>query len=168
MKTTPIPFDEDRACAEGWGLFDTTDGYGAPRYEIHREDESPTFGDDLEARAFVLNSAMDGSQFHRDALAVVLGLHTPAAVPADPAPQAYFPAHLRAPRAADEAQQQWTVKVDQEADALFRTLPEAEIRRRQDICQAQARTAYEQKNERASLDIARQEQALMREMLRRC
>lgn len=78
---------------------------------------------------------------------------------------AYFPAHLRA---ADETQQHWTVKVDQEADALFRTLPEAEIRRRQDICQAQARTAYEQKNERASLDIARQDAALMREMLRRC
>ena len=81
MDIKPIPFDEDRACGEGWGLFDVTDGYGAPRYEICCEDEE-TFADDLEARAFVLNSAMDGSQYHRDALAIVLGLHTPAKVPA--------------------------------------------------------------------------------------
>lgn len=77
----------------------------------------------------------------------------------------YFPPHLRA---EDESQQHWTVKVDQDADALFRTLSEAEIRRRQGICEAQARSAFEQQNERASLDIARQSDALMREMLRRC
>lgn len=77
----------------------------------------------------------------------------------------YFPPHLRAD---DESEQHWTVKVDQEADALFRTLDEADIRRRQAICEAQAKSAFDQKNERASLDIARQADALMREMLRRC
>lgn len=77
----------------------------------------------------------------------------------------YFPAHLRSD---DEAAQHWTEQVDREADALFRTLPEKEIRRRQDICKAQARLAHEQKNDRAALDIARQDEALMREMLRRC
>lgn len=82
MDVKPIPFDEDRACDEGWGLFDATDGYGAPRYEICCEDYDTPFADDLEARAFVLNSAMDGSQYHRDALAIVLGLYTPAAATA--------------------------------------------------------------------------------------
>ncbi|UTC28673.1 hypothetical protein MARCHEWKA_01600 [Brevundimonas phage vB_BpoS-Marchewka] len=78
---------------------------------------------------------------------------------------AYFPAHLRAD---DESQQHWTVKVDQEADALFRTLSEADIRKRQDICRQQAKQAHEQGHDRAALDIARNEEALMREMLRRC
>ena len=77
----------------------------------------------------------------------------------------YFPPHLRSD---DESGQKWTVKVDQESDALFRTLDEKEIRRRQAICEAQAKTAHEQGNDRASLDIARQADALMREMLRRC
>lgn len=80
-------------------------------------------------------------------------------------PKPYFPAHLASD---DEAAQKWTETVDREADALFRTLSEAEIRRRQDICKDQARRAFEQKHERASIDIARQENALMREMLRRC
>lgn len=77
----------------------------------------------------------------------------------------YFPPHLRSD---DESGQKWTVKVDQEADTLFRTLDEAEIRRRQAICEAQAKSAFDQQNERASIDIARQADALMREMLRRC
>mgnify|MGYP000321263279 CR=1 FL=1 len=77
----------------------------------------------------------------------------------------YFPAHLRS---ENEDEQNWTVTVDMEADAQFRTLSEAEIRRRQDICKDQARRAFAQKHERASIDIARQEDALMREMLRRC
>lgn len=85
MDVKPIPFDEDRACDEGWGLFDATDGYGAPRYEICCEDMEEKFSDDLEARAFVLNSAMDGSQYHRDALAIVLGLYTPQTTQAAPA-----------------------------------------------------------------------------------
>lgn len=77
----------------------------------------------------------------------------------------YFPAHLRAD---DESEQHWTVKVDQEADALFRTLSEADIRKRQDLCKAQAQAAHEKGNDRAALDLARQDEALMREMLRRC
>lgn len=77
----------------------------------------------------------------------------------------YFPPSLRS---EDEAAQHWTVKADQEADALFRTLSDAEIRNRQDICKAQATLAYEQGHARAALDIARNEEALMREMLRRC
>lgn len=77
----------------------------------------------------------------------------------------YFPKHLRA---ADETAQHWTEKEDREADALFRTLTEKEIRKRQDLCKAQARLAFEKQNERAMLDIARQDDALMREMLRRC
>ncbi|USN14394.1 hypothetical protein KABACHOK_05810 [Brevundimonas phage vB_BpoS-Kabachok] len=77
----------------------------------------------------------------------------------------YFPAHLQS---EDESQQKWTAKVDQEADALFRTLSEADIRKRQDICRQQAKLAYEQGHDRAALDIARNEEALMREMLRRC
>lgn len=80
-------------------------------------------------------------------------------------PQPYFPAHLRAD---DETAQHWTEQVDREADTLFRTLTEADIRKRQDICQAQAKLAFEQKHDRAALDIARQDEALMREMLRRC
>lgn len=75
MDVKPIPFDEDRACAEGWGLFDVSCTF-TPQYEICREDEEPAFADDLEARAFVLNSAMEGSQYHRDALAIALGLYT--------------------------------------------------------------------------------------------
>lgn len=93
MDVKPIPFDEDRACVEGWGLFDMTDGYGSPRYEILCEDMEEVFADDLEARAFVLNSAMDGSQYHRDALAIVLGLYTPAA--ASPAPMDLAAAQAR-------------------------------------------------------------------------
>lgn len=75
MQTTPIPFDDDRAYGEGWGLFDVSKTF-TPKYALCREDDATPFADDLEARAFVLNSAMDGSQYHRDALAILLGLHT--------------------------------------------------------------------------------------------
>ncbi|USN15619.1 hypothetical protein KIKIMORA_05010 [Brevundimonas phage vB_BpoS-Kikimora] len=77
----------------------------------------------------------------------------------------YFPPHLRSD---DESAQHWTVKVDQDADVLFRTLSTNEIRRRQAICQEQAASAHAKANERAAIDIARQEEALTREMLRRC
>lgn len=77
----------------------------------------------------------------------------------------YFPAHLQAD---DETAQHWTEAADREADALFRTLSDKDIRKRQDLCKAQARLAFEKKNGRAMLDLARQDEALMREMLRRC
>lgn len=70
-----IPFDDGRAASEGWGLFmlDTVDAYGKRRAEICADDEAGTFRDDYQATAFVLNSAMDGSDYHRAALSLHLG-----------------------------------------------------------------------------------------------
>jgi len=62
----------------------------------------------------------------------------------------------------------WTEAVDAEADVFFRTLTVAEIRRRQDLCSQQQRTAYEARNIHATLALQGMENALTREMLRRC
>lgn len=61
----------------------------------------------------------------------------------------------------------WTDKTDAEAAVLFDTLTTPEIRRRQDLCKAQQRLAYEQGNERAMLDLQRMEESLFQAMLRR-
>ncbi|USN15897.1 hypothetical protein PAPPERLAPAPP_01550 [Brevundimonas phage vB_BpoS-Papperlapapp] len=120
-----------------------TDGDGIGAYTVVAAEEIAP----VEVEAELLKIGNDGSFFAQDVADL------------------YFPAHLRAD---DESQQHWTVKVDQEADALFRTLSEADIRKRQDICRQQAKQAHEQGHDRAALDIARNEEALMREMLRRC
>lgn len=70
-----ISFDDGQASTEGWGLFmlDTADGYGKRTCAIQANDEDGIFRDDFQAAAFVLNSAMDGSAYHRDALSLHLG-----------------------------------------------------------------------------------------------
>lgn len=76
----------------------------------------------------------------------------------------YFPEFLRSD---DESQQHWTKQTDREAHELFDTLPEAEIRKRQHITREQMTRAFEQKNERAMLDLQRQDDALAQAMMRR-
>lgn len=76
----------------------------------------------------------------------------------------YFPEHLRA---EDESEQHWTEAVDREADALFRTLSESDIRDRQLICREQTRLAFDQNKDVALLDLQRNSEALAREMMRR-
>lgn len=61
----------------------------------------------------------------------------------------------------------WTEKTDREADALFRTLSVAEIRRRQDLADQQIRLAYTQRNTDALTDLNAMRDALSREMMRR-
>lgn len=62
----------------------------------------------------------------------------------------------------------WTDQTDAEAVALFATMSEAEIRRRQDLTREQITLAHEQRNEDALADLRRQEDALTRAMLSRC
>lgn len=64
-------------------------------------------------------------------------------------------------------EQHWTDEVDAEADVLFRTLSTREIRERQVLCHAQQVMAQQQGDERAAIDLARMDDALFREMLRR-
>ena len=56
------------------------------------------------------------------------------------------------------------------ADALawYRTLPEAEIRRQQDMCAEQTRRAYGARNTRALADLQAMADALTAAMLERC
>jgi hypothetical protein len=61
----------------------------------------------------------------------------------------------------------WTDETDTEAEEFFATLPDREIRRRQDLCSQQIRTAHERRNEDALADLRRMEDALTRTMLRR-
>lgn len=61
----------------------------------------------------------------------------------------------------------WTEETDREADEFFATLPEKEIRRRQDLCRQQQVLAYEQRNEGASADLQRMDEALARAMMAR-
>jgi hypothetical protein len=61
----------------------------------------------------------------------------------------------------------WTDETDAEAAVFFPTLPEREIRRRQDLCKQQMRLAWEQRNEQASANLQRMSDALTREMFRR-
>ena len=61
----------------------------------------------------------------------------------------------------------WTDATDTEADVLFRTLTEHEIRTRQDLCSQQIRMAYDQRNADAMTNLHRMEDALQREMMRR-
>ena len=61
----------------------------------------------------------------------------------------------------------WTDETDAQAAELFKTLPTAEIRRRQDLAAQQIRLAWEQKNERALADLRRMQDALTGEMFRR-
>jgi hypothetical protein len=61
----------------------------------------------------------------------------------------------------------WTDAVDEEADAYFATLSTPEIRRRQDLCAQQQRTAYDRRLDDAAADLDRMDRALTREMLAR-
>jgi hypothetical protein len=61
----------------------------------------------------------------------------------------------------------WTDETDAEADAYFATLSEAEIRRRQDLCREQQRTAFERRNTNALIDLQRMDDALARAMMAR-
>lgn len=62
----------------------------------------------------------------------------------------------------------WTDATDTEAAVFFDTLSEREIRRRQDLCNQQIRTAHEHRNTDALADLRRMEDALCASMLRRC
>lgn len=62
----------------------------------------------------------------------------------------------------------WTDATDAEAAAFFDSLPVAEIRRRQHLCNLQLEMAYSQKNDKALDELGRMEQALMDSMMRRC
>lgn len=68
----------------------------------------------------------------------------------------------------DESAQKWTRKVDLEAKTLFKTLSEAEIRRRQAICDLELAKMTPKTPESVVLDVQRKQNALMREMLDRC
>lgn len=63
---------------------------------------------------------------------------------------------------------QWTDEIDQEADTFFATLPDEEIRRRQDLCSQQIVLAHKANSTRALEDLRRMEDALTRAMLERC
>jgi hypothetical protein len=64
--------------------------------------------------------------------------------------------------------QHWTDETEAQAAEYFQTLSLAEIRRRQDLVVQQIRLAWEQKNERASVDLCRMQDALTSEVFRRC
>lgn len=71
----------------------------------------------------------------------------------------------------DESKQKWTKKVDLEAKKTFKTLSEAEIRRRQAICEQELRKLEVSKASDAEFvatDVLRKQEALFREMLTRC
>ncbi len=61
----------------------------------------------------------------------------------------------------------WIDETDREARVLFASLPECEIRRRQDLCSQQIERAHAQRNTDALLDLRRMEDALTRSMLER-
>jgi hypothetical protein len=61
----------------------------------------------------------------------------------------------------------WTDETDREAQVFFATLPEREIRRRQDLCFQQIAAAHAQRNEDALTDLRRMEDALARSMMER-
>lgn len=61
----------------------------------------------------------------------------------------------------------WTDETDREAQAFFATLPEREIRRRQDLCFEQIERAHAQRNTDALTDLRRMEDALARSMMER-
>lgn len=62
----------------------------------------------------------------------------------------------------------WTDETDVEAAIYFDTLSTTEIRRRQDLCTAQLRLAFDQRNEHATIDLQRMQNALTDAVLRRC
>ena len=74
--TNAIPWNNAQAVSEGWDLFDLALCIGSSQWAICRDDEAGEFRDDREAIAFVLNSAMEGSAYHRDALSIHLGCET--------------------------------------------------------------------------------------------
>ncbi len=61
----------------------------------------------------------------------------------------------------------WTEKTDREADFYFATLPEFEIRRRQDLCGQQITIAFKRGLIDALEDLQAMDQALARSMLAR-
>lgn len=61
----------------------------------------------------------------------------------------------------------WDDRTDAEADALFATFSESEIRWRQDLCRAQIVTAHRARNDDALADLRRMEDALQRAMFAR-
>ncbi|KXO91067.1 Uncharacterised protein (plasmid) [Tsukamurella tyrosinosolvens] len=76
----------------------------------------------------------------------------------------YFPEFLRS---EDETKQHWTERVDREAVTFFDSLPDREIRIRQDITEQQITMAFEQGKDHALLDLQRQDEALRLAMMRR-
>lgn len=76
MTPAKIKWNNAQAAAEGWDIFDTASATGHPVWAILRDDEAARFADDGEAVAFVLNSAFEGSEYHRDALGIALGVLT--------------------------------------------------------------------------------------------
>ena len=68
--------DQDRACREGWAIFEASRG-GITLLEIERNDvndppfeNAPHFEFDEDARAHVYKQACKGSRFHRRALRI--------------------------------------------------------------------------------------------------
>lgn len=61
----------------------------------------------------------------------------------------------------------WTDETDEKADLFFATLPDKEIRRRQDLCNQQIERAFAQGNEKALGNLQRMQDALTRAMLAR-
>jgi hypothetical protein len=59
-------FNNDRAEAEGWGVFLTDRGF-----EIQRDDERRLFADDDEAIEHVWTQARVGSEYHQAALDII-------------------------------------------------------------------------------------------------
>jgi hypothetical protein len=61
----------------------------------------------------------------------------------------------------------WNEQTDAEARTFFASLPESEIRRRQDLCQQQIRIAHARRMDDALHDLRRMESALARSMMDR-
>lgn len=84
-------------------------------------------------------------------------------------PKPYFTGILAS---EDESKQKWTKKVDLEAKKTFKTLSEAEIRRRQAICEQElaklAQKPATEAWEAVGCDVLRKQAALDREMFSRC
>lgn len=61
----------------------------------------------------------------------------------------------------------WSDMTDKQAKKLFKTFSDKEIRRRQELCDSQIKTAYEGKNTKGLKNLQRMRDALDKEMRRR-
>lgn len=63
-------FDETQSYEEGWCISQCEGSIYVPNgwYDLQRLDEDTTFRTDLEAKAFVHQRAIEGSEYHREAL----------------------------------------------------------------------------------------------------